>query len=591
DKVTRDIKKTYPLIHYIDFDISHFAHLHHLIFSSDGWGDRGDVTKDYEEEAWGGLSIRIHSPYVDSFDSYYLSLHPDNNTRNPWFKEFWEFKFSCKFVSLVGNLSSSLAVNSSMNYTETDGNTVNYTTLEEPSQNFCTGEENLATNYRQDSKLSFVIKAIYTLAHALHDMQQDMCGHGSVGMCDKLLPFNGSLFKNYLMNVSFEYEEEIIEFDENGDPPGRYDIMNYQKLEDGSFDYVQVGSWNNRSLLWNNSRSLQLGRNRKTVKSVCSQECPRGQYKNVQQGGKDKRCCWVCVPCPAGEVLENDGESCRKCPLGSAPDEQKIECQVLPVEYVQWFDTQAIIAMIFSTMGFLSTSIAFFIFLKYNNTPVVKSSTKELCYIILAGMTLSHASIFAILAKPEPLSCALTRFLPGLSFAMIYAALLTKTNRIARILAGSKKRFPKRKPLFMSAAAQVVITLFLVAIEVFIAGKCNTTPEGVVVPLSFDFFLILLCTLYAVKTRNVPENFNEAKFIGFAMYTTCVIWIAFVPIYFGSDSKVITLSMCVTLSAMPEKNNRALFTTTKIRCHIGSRVASAVSEKVLLTAGERVAHL
>jgi hypothetical protein len=38
--------------------------------------------------------------------------------------------------------------------------------------------------------------------------------------------------------------------------------------------------------------------------------------------------------------------------------------------------------------------------------------------------------------------------------------------------------------------------------------------------------------------RNVPENFNEAKFIGFAMYCTCVIWIAFVPIYFGSESKV-----------------------------------------------------
>lgn len=68
--------------------------------------------------------------------------------------------------------------------------------------------------------------------------------------------------------------------------------------------------------------------------------------------------------------------------------------------------------------------------------------------------------------------------------------------------------------------------------------SCNTTAQGVVAPLAFDFFLIALCTLYALKTRNVPENFNEAKFIGFAMYTTCVIWIAFVPIYFGSDSKV-----------------------------------------------------
>lgn len=67
---------------------------------------------------------------------------------------------------------------------------------------------------------------------------------------------------------------------------------------------------------------------------------------------------------------------------------------------------------------------------------------------------------------------------------------------------------------------------------------CDTSARGVLAPLAFDFLLVALCTLYAVKTRNVPENFNEAKFIGFAMYTTCVIWVAFVPIYFGSESKV-----------------------------------------------------
>lgn len=57
------------------------------------------------------------------------------------------------------------------------------------------------------------------------------------------------------------------------------------------------------------------------------------------------------------------------------------------------------------------------------------------------------------------------------------------------------------------------------------------------------------------------------------------------------------MCICVTLSAMvtliflfmpklyiiifrPERNNRALFTTSKsIRCHIGSRVASAISDK------------
>ena len=32
----------------------------------------------------------------------------------------------------------------------------------------------------------------------------------------------------------------------------------------------------------------------------------------------------------------------------------------------------------------------------------------------------------------------------------------------------------------------------------------------------------------------VPGAFNEAKPIGFAMYTTCVVWLAFGPIFFGT---------------------------------------------------------
>ena len=48
--------------------------------------------------------------------------------------------------------------------------------------------------------------------------------------------------------------------------------------------------------------------------------------------------------------------------------------------------------------------------------------------------------------------------------------------------------------------------------------------------------LVTICTYYAIRTRKVPENFNEAKFIGFTMYTTCIIWLAFIPIYFGTGN-------------------------------------------------------
>lgn len=48
--------------------------------------------------------------------------------------------------------------------------------------------------------------------------------------------------------------------------------------------------------------------------------------------------------------------------------------------------------------------------------------------------------------------------------------------------------------------------------------------------------LITTCTVYAIKTRKIPENFNESKFIGFTMYTTIVIWMAFVTMFFGTHN-------------------------------------------------------
>ncbi len=38
------------------------------------------------------------------------------------------------------------------------------------------GSESLARSYVQDSKLGFVINAIYTMAYALDSMMRDVCG-------------------------------------------------------------------------------------------------------------------------------------------------------------------------------------------------------------------------------------------------------------------------------------------------------------------------------------------------------------------------------------------------------------------------------
>ena len=54
----------------------------------------------------------------------------------------------------------------------------------------------------------------------------------------------------------------------------------------------------------------------------------------------------------------------------------------------------------------------------------------------------------------------------------------------------------------------------------------------------YPLLIICVCTVYAVLTRKIPEAFNESKYIGFTMYTTCIIWLAFVPIYFSTGTQV-----------------------------------------------------
>lgn len=124
------------------------------------------------------------------------------------------------------------------------------------------------------------------------------------------------------------------------------------------------------------------------------------------------------------------------------------------------------------------------------------------------------------------------------------------------------------------------------------------------------------------QTRNVPANFNEAKYIAFTMYTTCIIWLAFVPIYFGSNYKIITMCFSVSLSATvalccmfvpkvsellffectgktifkwsayviycqvyiilakPERNVRSAFTTsTVVRMHVGDGKSSSAASR------------
>ncbi|RUS70663.1 hypothetical protein EGW08_021571 [Elysia chlorotica] len=461
------------------------------------------------------------------------------------------------------------------------------------------------------------------MAHGLHNMHQDLCPQGSKGLCPAMTPINGSLYLRYLLNVRFKSSEmkEEVYFDSKGDPPGRYEILNYQpKIQangNTTYNYVTIGHWMNGSLLLNGHsiywprRSQGYSHSTGSFSSDCSDPCKPGEAKKV----KGQACCWVCTKCVDNEILVDNNTDCRACALGMWPNLNKTDCLEIPIEFIDIGDTEAIVCVSLACLGMCATAWVAAIFARNHNTPIVKASTRELSYILLIGIALAFSSNFFIVSKPCREFCYIVRILPGLSFSLIYGALVTRTNRIARILEGSKRILTK-KPKFMSASAQLVITGIIIGVEcAVIVGMllyqppnskldypsrqevrlvCDTSTLGIVVPLGFDLVLILLCTIYAVKTRNLPENFNEAKFIGFTMYATCVIWMGFFPIYFAGEHKEVTLCICVSLSAaiallllfvpkvyiivwVPEKNTRGAFTTSRdVRCHIGSKSMASV---------------
>ncbi|XP_032882308.1 metabotropic glutamate receptor 1 [Amblyraja radiata] len=561
-----------------------------LLIGSDGWADREEVIESYEQEAVGGITIKLRSAEVTWFDDYFLKLKLGTNIRNPWFPEFWQHRFQCR---LEGHAQENLAF-----------------------KRLCTGNESLAENYVQDTKMGFIVNAIYAMAHGLHDMHKSLCP-GHPGLCDAMQPIDGSKLLNFIIKTSFiGVSGEEVWFDENGDSPARYDIMNLQITENGLYGYVNIGTWH-EGLLDLNDNKLQMNMT-KMVRSVCSEPCTIGQIKVIRKG--EVSCCWICTTCKENEYMQ-DEFTCRACDLGWWPNHDLTACQRLDVNHLHWSDVESAIAVIFSCLGILATMFVTLIFMLYRDTPVVKSSSRELCYIILAGIFLGYICPFTLLAMPTLASCYFQRVLVGLSAAMCYSALVTKTNRIARILAGSKKKICTKKPRFMSAWAQLIIASVLISVQLTIVVTllileppnpvlfypsinevfliCNTSNLGMVAPLGYNGLLIMSCTYYAFKTRNVPANFNEAKYIAFTMYTTCIIWLAFIPIYFGSNYKIITTSFSVSLSvtvalgcmftpkiyiiiAKPERNVRSAFTTSDVvRMHVGDGKVACRSNSLL----------
>ncbi|XP_057888099.1 metabotropic glutamate receptor 7 isoform X2 [Melospiza georgiana] len=527
---------------------------HFLWVGSDTWGSKVSPLLQQEDVAEGAITILPKRATIEGFDTYFTSRTLENNRRNVWFAEYWEENFNCK-LTITGS-------------------------KKEESDRKCTGQERIGkdSHYEQEGKVQFVIDAVYAMAHALHHMNRDLCAD-SAGLCPEMEHAGGKRLLKYIRSVNFNGSAGTpVMFNKNGDAPGRYDIFQFHSSNTSTPGYRLVGQWTDDLQL--NMEEMQWGGGVRAVPpSVCSQPCRPGERKKMVKG---MPCCWHCELCD-GYQYQADEVTCLLCSYNERPNENRTGCRSIPIIKLEWHSPWAVIPVFLAMLGIVATIFVVATFIRYNDTPIVRASGRELSYVLLTGIFLCYIITFLMIAKPDVAVCSFRRIFLGLGMCISYAALLTKTNRIYRIFEQGKKSVTA--PRLISPTSQLAIASSLISVQllgVFIwfavdppniivdydeqktmnpeqargVLKCDITDLQIICSLGYSILLMVTCTVYAIKTRGVPENFNEAKPIGFTMYTTCIVWLAFIPIFFGTAQsaeklyiQTTTLTISMNLSA------------------------------------------
>lgn len=509
---------------------------------SDAWGDQ--LPKEFHKVAKGMLSVSPKASHSYAFDRYFQSLNPLNYTDNPWFEEYWRFLFNCSF--------------------ETDDTDF----LCNPTKQAISP----AIGYRQNSKVTFTIDAVYAFAHAIDDLISIECPDDN--LCPEIIDsrsggtaIKGELLLKRLQNVSFPgMSAAEISFDSSGDEKSDFVIKNLKRSSGNREEYLYdtVGTWSpitflelSNDIVWNTGNdSVPL--------SVCSLPCRGGEFPELIPDQSE--CCWHCKPC-LGEKLVSKGKACSVCDTGYKPNAEKTECVLIPPNYLHWNSPWSIITMILTLFGLIATGCVIAVFLVFRKYPMVKASSRELSGLMLCGLLLCYIMPLSFIIKPSVTICSIRRLGIGLAFSICYSALLVKTNRIYRIF--SRANSSLQKPSLISPRSQLLITFILISVQVIITViwlavekpnvvvfydnlivelQCKgSSIVGFFIYVGYNFLLLILTSYYGYKSRKIPQAFNETKLINVTLFASCLLWVVLAPAYFASGIIAGTIYQIISL--------------------------------------------
>ncbi|KAM5146543.1 vomeronasal type-2 receptor 26-like [Mantella aurantiaca] len=324
----------------------------------------------------------------------------------------------------------------------------------------------------------------------------------------------------------------------------------------------------------------------KIPQSVCSESCQPGGRKSFREG--QPVCCYDCVPCPEGQFSnETDAVACMNCPEEEWPNEQKTACVKKHVTFLSLEDPIGIVLTFIAILSSVIAAVVLGIFIRYQNTPVVKANNRDLSYLILTSLMLISLCSLLFIRRPDRISCFLRQSVFGITFSMSVSSLLAKTAIVVIAFNATKPGKSLRKWVGAKVPKGIVficslIQVFICLAWLFIAPPSaynNTQAETAKIVVECDkataiaFYIILgylgvlasICFIVAFLSRKLPDAFNDAKLITFSMLIFITVWLFFIPTYLSAKG---TATVAVEVFAILASCSGMLGSIFAPKCYI-----------------------
>ncbi|KAM8953346.1 extracellular calcium-sensing receptor-like [Pelodytes ibericus] len=560
----------------------------------------------YSKKAWkvlnGTIGLIPSTGTMPGFEEFLSHLRPSDVSKYPFIRLFWETAFSCRWPEDGVKPQSSIP-------------------LTTQDMGYCTGEERFGDSMAplfEINDLSYTYHAylaVYAYGHALHALSMCHINKGDVRerACGKVNAVQPWQILHYLKKSPFRTKTgDFISFNSDGDLPASYDIINIQ-VRNNIFNMVKVGRFdpeagpedkitiNMTAVLWSEHYS-------EVPLSVCSNSCPPGSRTSPRQG--EPMCCFDCVLCSPGQVTNTSGSSeCIKCSSSHWPNEDRDRCIPKIIEFLSYQESLGIMLISMVIVFLFLTLWILFIFVKHQESPVIKATNRELSYILLVSLIFCFLCCLLFVGRPSSFTCLLRHTLFSVVLCTSISSVLAKTMMVILAFKATSLDSPLRKWLGPKIPRSVVGLSSIIQTAVCSAWLLTSPPypelnmesenykvilechQGKTfffyVTMGFMGFLALVSFLAAFLARNLPSSFNEAKLITFSMLVFCSVWISFIPAYLSTRGKYtvavqifailassagllgcIFIPKCYIILLRPQRNHQEQLISRKTR-HIG----------------------